>query len=349
MISQKYPQEKPVSHFYPVSKRLCQIYPVPKPKIFSILNDAGIISFRLPCSKINVVGVKGEIMAELLSVGSHLSLRQIKVLSCKVSLLVDRDDRVCKSEATRFVLVCRYDKLCQYRITGNRKENDSITLRHTDDRFFTIRKCVLHHTCIRTGRSGHQKILPLTSTSLAASQGMLTTVSAEISQVPTGKRVVDEIRSQLDLTEGEMQELTKGSSIMSSVYRSSRKAKVSTVGNWAEGISQLEGLKERIEMKNDGTVLHIVKTDGHVYTASLIICGGTVEAMKLDIAPTVFSADFTFAKTTFGGHGQWWALSCPDAAGHIVPIAIGHTVENENKVSRKPCKIITLSLLLIIM
>ena len=271
-------------------------------------------------------------MSAGLSVGSQFSLRRIKVLSCKVSLLSDRDHRVYKSESTRFVLLCRYDKACQYRIVGKRVGVDLPSQRHTDDREFIITKCVLHHTCKKNGRSGHQKILPLSSTSLAASKGLLTVASADIGKLPTGRRVVDEVCSQLDFTAGELQELTRGSSIMSTVYRSSRKAKDNTIGGWGEGISQLESLKKRIEIKNDGSALHVVKSEGNIYIASLLICGGTVKAMKLENAPTVFSADFTFTKSLLGAHGQWWALSCPDAQGNIVPLAIGHCSENENKV-----------------
>lgn len=265
-----------------------------------------------------------------MDIGKSLSLRRIKILSCKQSLLQDREHKILKSEARRCVLVCRYDKTCKYRIVGKRKliTNSS----HKDDREYIITKSNLIHTCKKSGKGrSRRKILPMTSSSLAATNGMLKLASVEKGKHPGGKRVLDEVCNQLELTEGELQELTRGSSIMCAVYRSCRKAKENVVGGWNEGIAELESLKKKIELKGDGSILHIIEQN-NVYNASLLICGGMVEAMKSAYAPAVFSADFTFAKSLYGAHGQWWALSCPDAEGHIVPLAVGHCAENENKV-----------------
>ena len=155
--------------------------------------------------------------------------------------------------------------------------------------------------------------------------------SADRSKHPGGKKALDQICQEIDITSGELQELARGSSVMTAVYRTCQKARNAVVGTWETGIKELESLKERIEVHNDGTTLHIIK-EKEIYRASLLICGAAMKAMNLENSPKVFSADFTYAKSLHGAHGQWWALSCPDAEGHIVPLAIGHCVENENKV-----------------
>ncbi len=205
-----------------------------------------------------------------LVVGSVHSQRNIKILSAQHCVKLRRKGKVYKSEKAKFIIKCKHDRLCSYHIGSVRADVDKNSQhRHTDERLFKVTKVVLGHSCSVIVEPlkdfSRQKQLPLTSSSIALVNSVMTSVNIEKRNGPTGRRIRSDIEIALGISEGEMQEMSGSTEGRSLPYRVGRFAKQFRYGTWEDGVCQLPALKLRLESADESSSLFICRVEVRYY------------------------------------------------------------------------------------